>query len=70
MKKWIDGAIYPCKPIGKYPQIYVERTIHSKYKGIIISFFEVRGETGQLVSMTNRMARLLVKRINMALEVK
>ena len=65
--KWINGALYPCVAVGKYPQIYVERTMHNKYKGLSISLFEVKGENGYVISLTNRMARLLIKRLKLAL---
>ena len=68
MKKWKNGALYPCRPIGQYPQIYVERNMHGKYRGISISFFEVKGQDGIGMSLTRRMAKLLSKRINLALE--
>ena len=68
--KWINGTIYPCKKIGEYPQIYAERTMHGKYRGISISFFEVKGQSGYVISLTNRMARLLIKRLNMAIDGK
>ena len=66
-RKWINGFLYPCCKIGKYPQIYVERIMHGKYRGISVSLFEVKGETGYTISLTTRMARLLAKRINLAL---
>jgi hypothetical protein len=70
MKEWLNGTIYPCKPIGKYPQCYVERVMHGKYKGIEISWFEECGGTGGIsISMTTKYARLLQKRINQALDV-
>jgi hypothetical protein len=68
MDKWLNGVLYPCKKLGNYPQIYVERVMHNKYKGIAIQLFEVKGQTGYTVSLTKLMARLLVKRINSALE--
>jgi hypothetical protein len=68
--KWINGYLYPCKKMGSYPQIYVERVMHGKYRGIGIDFFEVKGETGYTFSMTTRMARLLAKKITLALEGK
>lgn len=68
MRKWINGIIYPCKPIGKYPQIYCERIMHGKYRGIEIQCFEIKGKNGITISLTNRMARLLNKRIESALK--
>lgn len=67
-RKWLNGVIYPCKKIGSYPQIYVERNMHGKYRGIAIQLFEVKGESGMQISMTTRMARLLAKRITLSLE--
>jgi len=61
MRKWLNGTIYPCKPIGKYPQIYCERVMHGKYRGIAIQCFEIKGQEGITISLTNRMARLLKK---------
>lgn len=68
--KWINGYLYPCCKIGKYPQIYVERIMHGKYRGVSISLFQIKGQSGYKTELTNRMARLLAKRINQALEPK
>lgn len=64
---WINGCIYPCKRIGSYPQIYVERVFHGKYKGVSICCFERQGEEGTKISLTTRYARLLLKRLKMCL---
>ena len=65
--KWLNNTIYPCKKIGTYPQVYVERVMHGKFKGIAIQVFEGRGALGTTLSMTTRATRLLIKRLNMAL---
>lgn len=66
-KKWINSTIYPCRDIGKYPQIYTERVMHGKYRGVSINLYEGYKEIGTVISMTNRMTRLLIKRLQMAL---
>ena len=68
--KWINGELYPCKKMGSYPQMYVERVMHDKYKGVAIRCFEVKGMPGYTISMTNSLARTLVKKIMLALEAK
>ena len=68
MKKWLNNTIYPCKKVGTYPQIYTERVMHGKYRGVCINLYEERGGSGTVISLTNRMARLLIKRLNSALE--
>lgn len=70
MSKWLNNTIYPCKPIGKYPQIYIERVMHGKYKGVSINCYEVKGELGTVISLTTRMTRLLIKRLKLSLEGK
>lgn len=66
--KWLNNTLYTCKPIGKYPALYIERCMHGKYKGIKLSFFEYPNGKGCVISLTKRYARLLKKRIELALE--
>jgi hypothetical protein len=66
--KWLNGTIYPCKKIGTYPQVYVERVMHGKYRGIAIQVFETKGGIGTTLSMTTRATRLLIKRLILAME--
>ena len=55
MRKWFNGVLYPCCKIGKYPQIYVERSMHGKYRGLEISLFEVKDESGYKISLTTKL---------------
>jgi len=68
MKKWLNNTIYPCRKMGTYPQVYVERIMHGKYRGIAIQVFETKGGVGTTLGMTTRYARILIKRLNLALE--
>ena len=68
--KWRNGYIYPVKKIGKYPQMYVQRAMHGKYRGITIGVFQEKNKEGYTVSMTIRFAKLLKKRIESCLEEK
>jgi len=53
MKKWLNNTIYPCKKIGHYPQIYIERVIVKfNRKGISIGLFEEKGGVGTSITMT------------------
>ena len=70
MSRWLNGTIYPCKKIGTYPQVYVERIMHGKYRGIAIQVFETKGGLGTTLSMTTRATRLLVNRLQQALIAK
>ena len=70
MKNWVNGKLYHCRRIGVYPQIEIERNVHGKYRGLSIGFFEGRGGQGATVSITTRMAKLLVKRIKQCIEDK
>jgi hypothetical protein len=67
---WINGYLYPCKPLGVYPQCYVERNMHGQYKAVKVSFFEQKGETGFSVILTKQYARLLIKRLKQSLGEK
>ena len=69
MPKWDrENVIYPCKRMGTYPQIFIKRTMHGEYKGLSISFYETEGGVGITVSMTTRLARILVKKIEQAIK--
>lgn len=68
--KWLNNTIYPVRKIGDYPQIYVERVLTDKKdKALKISFFAVKDEPGYAIFITKKDARLLNKRIKLALGV-
>jgi hypothetical protein len=70
VRKWINGVLYSCRKIGAYPAVYVEREMMGNRRAIKVSVFAYKGETGTSLIMTTKGARLLVKRINQALEDK
>lgn len=70
MKKWVNNTIWPCKRLGVYPQIYVERAKLEKDNKIKISFFSIRGDIGRSLYLDKRMTRLLARRLTQCLEDK
>ncbi len=59
-----EGSIWLTRPIGAYPQIYVE----AKGELIDITSFAVEGSDGWGFALTRQEARLLARRINQCLD--
>ncbi len=64
---WLNNTIYPCRKIGEYPQIYVERVLVEKIKAIKISFFPLKDKPGYAIFVNKKDALLLQRRIKLAL---
>lgn len=58
-------TIWPSRPLGTYPQTYVE----AKDGGMVdVSFYPVEGESGIGILLTRHHARMLARRINQCLD--
>jgi hypothetical protein len=72
-RKWDVNVIWPTTAIGKYPQIYVKRTINPASNQKLVDIEVRRGaEAGQgfMFRITKRQARMLARRLMQALEYK
>lgn len=58
------GSVWPTRPIGTYPQMYVR----AKDELIDIATFNAEGKDGWGFSLTRKDARLLARRINQCLD--
>jgi hypothetical protein len=67
-KKWLNGILYVWRKLGTYPQFYVERKLDNGEPMIEISFFEVRGELGTVITLKKQCARMLIRRLRQCLD--
>ncbi len=59
------NAVWPVKPVGEYPQIYVAT---QNDKEIYLQFHKEQGPAGIRLVMSRRQARMLARRINQCLD--